>query len=105
MTVENGMDRTLGRYAHIRSQPPDQTLANLAGAPIGLLLFDLDNQALQLRGHLVGVAHRPARAIAQRFKPMLLVTIVDFVAGPPDSGARERTQLARRRYRRSAARL
>ena len=30
---------------------------------------------------LVGVAHRPARAVAQRFEPMLLVAIEDLVAG------------------------
>ena len=47
----------------------------------GFSRFEPDDQALDLLGQLVGVAHRPARAVAQGLEPMLLVAIEDLVAG------------------------
>ena len=46
-----------------------------------LIAFERDDQALDLRRQLVGVAQRPARAVAQRLEPVLLVAIEDLVAG------------------------
>ena len=37
MAIENGMDGTLGGNADIAGEPPDQELADLACAPMGLL--------------------------------------------------------------------
>jgi hypothetical protein len=46
-----------------------------------LLAFEPDNQALDRLRQLVGIAHWPPGAIAQRFQPMLLVAIENLVAG------------------------
>ena len=59
----------------------DQQLADLAGAPVRLLALEADDQALDLTRQLVGVAHRPPRAIAQGLEPVLLVAVEDLVAG------------------------
>src|SRR5436190_14408687 len=40
-----------------------------------------EDQPLDLVGQLVGIAHRPARAIAQRLQPLVLVAIEYLVAG------------------------
>src|SRR6478609_788908 len=45
------------------------------------VLLGRDNQALDLGRQLVGVAHRPARAVAERLKAVLLVSGEDLVAG------------------------
>ena len=50
-------------------------------APVRLLGLETDNQALDLLRQLVGIAHRPPRAIAQGLKPVLLVAIENLVAG------------------------
>jgi hypothetical protein len=41
----------------------------------------LDDQALDLAGQLVGVAHRPPRAVAELFQALVLVAFEDLVAG------------------------
>src|ERR1700686_1418436 len=81
MAVENGMDRAPGWHAHIAGQPPHQEFADLARTPMRLAALEADNQALDLPRQLVGIAHRPARTVGQGFKPMLLVTVEDFIAG------------------------
>ena len=43
-----------------------QELADLAPPPMRLLTFEPDDQALDLRGQLVGIAHWPARATNRR---------------------------------------
>ena len=52
--MAHGMDRALGRNAHIAIQPPDQKLADLAGAPMRLVALEADDQALDLSRQLVG---------------------------------------------------
>ena len=47
----------------------------------GFSLLRPDDQALDLLRQLVGVAHRPPGAVAQRLEPVLLVAIEDLVAG------------------------
>jgi hypothetical protein len=79
--VQDGVDRALGGHAHLASESPHQELADLAGTPVRLLLLAGDDQALDLRRQLVGVAHRPPRAIAQRLEAVLLVAAEDLVAG------------------------
>jgi len=46
-----------------------------------LVALEIDDQPLDLVGQLVGIAHRAARAIAQRIEPLVLVAIEDLVAG------------------------
>ena len=81
MAVEDRMDGAFSRNPDITVEPPDQQLADLARAPVRLLGLEADNQALDLLRQLVGIAHRPPRAIAQRLKPVLLVAIENLVAG------------------------
>ena len=81
VAIENRMDGALGRNPDIAVEPPDQELADLARAPVRLLGLQPDDQALDLLRQLVGIAHRPARPIAQGRKPVLLVAIENLVAG------------------------
>ena len=81
VAIENRMDGALGWNPDIAVEPPDQELADLARAPMRLLGLQPDDQALDLLRQLVGVAHRPARPVAQGLKPMLLVAIENLVAG------------------------
>src|SRR6266536_154015 len=81
MAVQHGMDGTFGRYPDVARQPADQQLADLARAPVRLVAFEPDDEGLELRGQLVGVADRPARAVAQGRKPVLFVAVENLVAG------------------------
>ncbi len=81
VAIENRMDGAFGRNPDIAIEPPDQQFADLARAPVRLLGLEPDNQALDLLRQLVGIAHRPPRAIAQGLKPVLLVAIENLVAG------------------------
>ena len=81
MAIEHGMDGAPGGNPHIAIQPSDQQLAQLTRSPMRLLLLQTDDQALHLGGELVGIAHRPPRAVAERLEPVFLVTIEDLVAG------------------------
>jgi hypothetical protein len=81
MAVEDRMDGTFARNPDIAVEPPDQQFPDLARAPVRLLGLEADNQALDLLRQLVGIAHRPPRAIAQGLKPVLLVAIENLVSG------------------------
>jgi hypothetical protein len=48
---------------------------------VRLLGLEANNQALDLLRELVGIAHRPPRAIAQGSQPVLLVAVINLVAG------------------------
>ncbi len=79
--VEHGVDRRPGRNAHVAGQPAHQQFPDLARAPVRLVAPGLDDQPLDLVGQLVGVSDRSPRAIAKRFKTLLLVAVEDLVAG------------------------
>src|SRR5713101_3752369 len=81
MTIQHGVDGTLSGDPDIAGQATHQELSDLAGTPMGLVLLELDDRALHLARQLVGIAHRPPRAIGQSLEPMLLVAIEDLVAG------------------------
>ena len=71
VAVEHRMYCTLGRDAHLAGELADQQFPDLPGAPMRLLALELDDQALDLVGQLVGVAHRPPRAVTQCVQPLL----------------------------------
>jgi hypothetical protein len=81
VTVENRMDGALGRNPDVAGEPSDQELADFTCPPVRLLSLQPDNQALDLLRQLIGIAHRPARPIAQGCSSVLLVTIENLVAG------------------------
>jgi len=80
MTVENGMDGAFGRHPHITGKTPDEKLADLARAPMGLVVLEPDDQAFDRLRQLVGVAHRPPAAVGQGLEPMVLVAVEYLVA-------------------------
>ena len=53
----------------------------LARAPVRLLAFQAHDHLLERLGQLVGIAHRPPRAVRERFDAVLLVAVVNLVAG------------------------
>jgi len=53
----------------------------LRGAPMRLVAFEPDDQALDRVRQLIGVAHRPPRAVGQGFKPVFLVALENLVTG------------------------
>ena len=57
--VEHGVDGALGGNPHVAGEPAHQELADLARAPMRLLAFKPDDQALDRLRQLVGIAHRP----------------------------------------------
>src|ERR1700761_374961 len=75
------MHGALGRQAHVPRQLADQQFPDFARAPIGLVALEVDNQPLHGVRQLVGIAHRPAGAVAQRIDPFFSVAIEYLVAG------------------------
>jgi hypothetical protein len=53
MPVQNGVDRALGGNAKVAVEPAQQKLADFAGAPMGLLRFQADDQTFDLPRQLV----------------------------------------------------
>jgi len=81
MAIEHGMNRASGGDADVTGEALDEQLADLAGAPVGLLTLGLDDQAFDLRRELIGIAPGPARSVAEGLQPVLPVAIEDLVAG------------------------
>jgi hypothetical protein len=60
MAVEHGVDGTFGWHAEIAGPAADEQFADFAGAPMWLVAFAADDEGLDLRRQLVGVADRAA---------------------------------------------
>src|SRR3984957_2775707 len=80
MTVEHGMDGAFGWDGDV-GESAKEALANLAGAPAGVLTLHVQNIVFHLEGKLVGIAIGATTSIGQSPHPTFLVTIEDFVAG------------------------
>ena len=70
-----------GRDPDVSGKPPDKEFPDLPGAPVRLVLFQAHDHALNRLGQLVCIAHRPARAVGQRLEPLILVAVVNLIAG------------------------
>jgi hypothetical protein len=81
MAVEDGVDGASGRHPNVAGEPPEQELSDLARAPVRLVALEGDDQALDLVRRLVGIAYRPAGAVAQSGEPVILVAVKDLVPG------------------------
>jgi hypothetical protein len=81
VAVEDSMDGADRRDADVASETPDEQFADLAGAPVRLLAFGGDDQAFHLDWQLVGIAHRPARAVGERHRTLLPIAVEQLVAG------------------------
>jgi hypothetical protein len=79
MTIEHGMDGAFGWDGGV-GESAEQTLANLASTPAGVLTFHVQNIAFHLEGKLVGVAIGTPASIGQSLHPTFLVAIEDLVA-------------------------
>lgn len=66
-----------------------QFVADLTGAPGGVLLLDPEDRALDLEGQLVGLSVRRPTAVVEAIQTAVFVTVVDLVAG--DAGDTELT--------------
>ena len=75
------MDGAFGGQAQIAGQPAQEELPDLTGSPVWFVALEADDQALDLAGQLVSVAHGAARAVAESLEAMLLVAVKDLVAG------------------------
>src|SRR5215210_3251943 len=65
VSVQHGVDGALGRDAHVPGPAADQEFADLACAPVRLVTLEAYDQALDLGRQLIGIAHRPTRAVGQ----------------------------------------
>ncbi len=80
VTVEHGVNGALGGNAEIAGKAADQQLADLAGAPVRLAALEADDEPLDLRRELVGVANRPTGSVGECGATLGLVATEDFVA-------------------------
>jgi hypothetical protein len=81
VTIEHGMDGAFCGEADIAGQPAHEELSDFAGAPVGFVALEADDQAFDLGGELVGVMDGSAGAVGEGLEAVLLVTVKDFVAG------------------------
>jgi hypothetical protein len=81
VAVEHRMHGALGRQAHVAGELADEEFPYLTRPPMRLVALEIDNQPFHRVGQLVGIAHRPPRAIGQRIQSLVLVAIEDLVAG------------------------
>jgi hypothetical protein len=81
MAIKHGMDGALGGNPDMAWQPPEQELADFARTPIRLVTLEGNDQALDLQRQLVGITHRPPRAIVESLTAMLPVAVENLVAG------------------------
>ena len=59
------MDCTFCRQAEIAGQAAQEELSDFTSAPVGLTALKADDEAFELGGQLVGVAHGPPGAVAE----------------------------------------
>lgn len=69
------------RDPDVAGQATHQNLTQLAGAPMGLLALEPDNQALDLLRQLVGIADRTTGTVGEGLEAAFFVAIEDLVAG------------------------
>ncbi len=81
MAVKYGKDCAGGGNAHITGQAAHQQFADLPRTPVRLVTLTAQDHLLDLHRRLIGITHRPARAIGERLQPVFLVTIEDLVTG------------------------
>src|SRR5580704_19727996 len=70
--MKDGMNGASGGNAHVAGKPSDQELADLASAPMRLVVLEGQDQAFDLLRELVGIAHRPPRTVVEGLEAMLL---------------------------------
>jgi hypothetical protein len=96
MAIEHRMDGALGRDFDAR-ESAEETLADLAGAPAGMLVLHIQDVVLHLEGKLMRVAIGTPAAVGEPLKAAFLVAIEDLVAGltrNPKLSAKFRHRLA-----------
>src|SRR5260370_35449377 len=81
MSIEHRVDGAAGRNLNFTGKATQQTFADLACTPVGLLSFELENGGLHLLGQLVAVTSRPTRTVRQSFQTGFFITVKDLVTG------------------------
>jgi len=96
MPIEHGMDGAFGGKGNV-GESTEQALANFASTPTGVLMLDVQNVVLHLKGKLVGVAIGTSAPVGETVNAAFLVAIEDLVAslaGDPELPAQFRHWLA-----------
>jgi hypothetical protein len=70
--MKDGVNGASGGNAHVGGKPSDQELADLASAPMRLVVLEGQDEAFDLLRELVGIAHRPPRTVVEGLEAMLL---------------------------------
>jgi hypothetical protein len=65
VAIEDGVNSALGGHSDITREATDEQLADFASTPVRLVALGADDQRLDLRRQLIGVADRPAGAIGE----------------------------------------
>src|SRR5947207_7669183 len=95
MTIEHSMDGAFGGKGNV-GESTEQALANFASTPTGVLMLDVQNVVLHLKGKLVGVAIGTSAPVGETVNAAFLVAIEDLVAslaGDPELPAQFRHEL------------
>src|SRR5262249_26172153 len=77
------MNSAAGGYFDSMRKTSQQTLTDLASAPVWFLASGRHDRGLYLLGQLVGIAERPACPIAEAFQAAFLIAFEDLVASLP----------------------
>jgi hypothetical protein len=80
VAIQHGMDGAFGGKGNV-GESTEQALANFASTPAGVLVLDVQNVVLDLKGKLVGVAKGTPASVAESVNAAFLVAIEDLVAG------------------------
>src|SRR5882762_3559518 len=81
MAIEDGVDGAAGRNLNLTGKTTQQTFADFACAPVGLLPFEAEDGGLHLLRQLIAVTPGSARTVGQSFQTGFFVTIENLVAG------------------------
>jgi len=79
VAIKHGMNGAFGRDGNT-GEAPQQAFLDLSSAPAGVLALHVQNEVLDLKGKLVGVAIGTTTPIVQPLDPTLLVAIENLVA-------------------------
>src|SRR5215472_12955202 len=97
MTIQHRMDRAFGGELDPR-ESPRQALSDLARTPAGMLVLDVEDIVLHLKGESIRIPIRTPAPVGQPLNSAFLVVIEDLVpslTGDSEFPAEFRHRLAR----------
>jgi len=82
----------------ISEESTEQALANFASTPAGVLVLDVQNVVLDLKGKLVGLAIATPASVGEPVNAAFLIAIEDLVASAANKAAVPIRQTAARNF-------